>query len=285
MHLEKKIKLSLGLNTAFAIFEFFVGIFSGSLALLSDSAHNLTDSFSLLISFFGQRFAQKKPTDEHTFGYGKASILTALINSIILVSLAVYIWYSAYSRINEPAHIQGGLVIIVAIAGIFVNGAIARIFYKDRQDLNIKSAYVNMLYDTITSAGALLAGLLIYFFGWEWTDTAVSIAIGFALLYNGIKLINQAIHVLLEGVPENLNVAEVKNSITAVTGVQTIDDLHIWSIGSQKSALNCRLIPAQKDFNANIQMVGAIKKMLSEKYGFNHVTIELALEPLPPHEH
>jgi cobalt-zinc-cadmium efflux system protein len=285
MILEKKIKLSLGLNTAFAVFEFFVGIFAGSLALVSDSAHNLTDSFSLLISFFGQKFAQKKATEEHTFGYGKASILTALINSIILVSLAAYIWFSAYTRLTEHTHVQGGLVIIVAIFGIIVNGTIAKIFYDDRQNLNIKSSYINMLYDTFTSGGALLAGVLIYFFAWEWTDTAVSIAIGFALLYNGAKLINQAVHVLLEGVPENLKTVEVKNSITAVAGVQMVDDLHIWSIGSQKSALNCRLIPAQKDFNTNIQMVAAIKKMLAEKYGFNHVTIELALEPLPPHEH
>ena len=285
MVLEKKIKLSLGLNTAFAAFEFIMGIFSGSLALLSDSAHNLTDSFSLLVSFFGQKFAQKKATKEHTFGYGKASILTALINSIILVSLAVYIWFSAYRRISEPTHIQGGLVMIVAIAGIFVNGAIARIFYKDRQDLNIKSAYVNMLYDTITSAGALLAGALIYFFAWEWADTAVSIVIGIALLYNGVKLINQATHVLLEGVPENLNVDEVRTSITAIPGVQMVDDLHIWSIGSQKSALNCRLIPTGKDFDVNLQMVGAVKQMLAEKYGFNHATIELALKPLGPHEH
>ena len=285
MLLEKKIKLSLGLNSAFAIFEFIVGIFSGSLALLSDAAHNLTDSFSLLISFFGQKFAQKKPTQEHTFGYGKASILTALINSIILVSLGIYIWYSAINRLHEQVHIQGGLVIIVAIFGILVNGAIAKIFYNDRGDLNIKSAYVNMLYDTITSAGALVAGALIYFFAWEWADTAVSIIIGCALFYNGAKLINQATHVLLEGVPENLDVKKVKNDITSVPGVLQVDDLHIWSIGSQKSALNCRLIPTQKDFNTNIALVAAIKKMLSQKHGFNHVTIELALEPAPAHEH
>lgn len=285
MLLEKKIKVSFGLNTAFAVFEFIVGVFSGSLALMSDSAHNLTDSFSLLISFFGQKFARKKATHEHTFGYGKATILAALANSLVLVLLAIYICFTAISRINEQIHIQGGLVMIVAVAGIVVNGTIAKIFYKERQDLNIRAAYVNMLYDTITSAGALLAGALIYFFAWEWADTAVSIAIGFALLYNGIKLINQAIHVLLEGVPENLDVAAVKSSITSMTGVKMVDDLHIWSIGSQKSALNCRLIPAGKDFNTNLQMVAAIKQMLAEKYGFNHATIELALEPLGPHEH
>lgn len=285
MHLEKKIKLSLGLNTAFAVFEFIVGVFAGSLALVSDSAHNLTDSFSLLISFFGQKFARKKATQQHTFGYGKATILAALANSLVLVLLAVYICYSAVSRLNENIHIQGGLVMVVAIAGIIVNGAIAKIFYNERQDLNIKAAYVNMLYDTITSAGAFLAGLLIYFFAWEWADTAVSIIIGFALLYNGIKLINQATHVLLEGVPENLDVAAVKNDIAAVAGVKMVDDLHVWSIGSQKSALNCRLILAGKDFDNNLQIVVAVKQMLAEKYGFNHATIELATEPLGPHEH
>jgi len=255
------------------------------LALVSDSAHNLTDSFSLLISFFGQKFARKKATEEHTFGYGKATILAALANSLILVCLALYVCLSAIGRLKEHVHVQGAVVMAVAIVGIAVNGTIAKIFYEEREDLNARTAYVNMFYDALTSAGAFLAGLLIYFFGWEWADTAVSIAIGFALLYNGIKLINQATHVLLEGVPENLDVAAVKNSIAAVSGVKMVDDLHIWSIGSQKSALNCRLIPVGKDFDNNLQVVGAVKKMLAEKYGFNHATIELALEPMGPHEH
>ena len=283
--LDKKIKISLVLNTGFAALEFAVGVFAGSLALMSDAAHNLTDSFSLLVAFFGQKFARKKANDEHTFGYGKASILAALLNSFILVALAVYICITAIDRLNEKVVIQGGVVMAVAIVGIFINGTIAWIFHKHKDDLNIKTAYVNMLYDTLTSVGALLAGALIYFFNWQWADVAASVLIGLSLLYNGIKLIDQVAHVLLEGVPDGLDTKAVRADIAAMAGVNMVDDLHIWSIGSQKAALNCRLIVENKDFDQNLKILDAVKIMLKEKYKFNHVSIELGLSPLGPHEH
>ena len=283
--LGKKIKISLVLNTGFAVLEFGVGIFAGSLALMSDAAHNLTDSFSLLVSFFGQKLSNKKATEEHTFGYGKAGILAAFFNSLILVALAVYIFVSAINRANEHVAISGGLVMVVAIVGVFINGVIAAIFYKHQNILNIKTAYVNMLFDTLTSVGALIAGALIYFFGWEWADTVASALIGLSLFYNGLKLVNQVTHVLLEGVPEGLDTKKVRENIAAVAGIHTVDDLHIWSIGNQKAALNCRLIVETKDFDQNLKAIAAVKEMLTAKYKFNHITIELGVSPLMPHEH
>lgn len=153
-NLDTKLKLGLVLNTGFTVFEFIVGTLSGSLALVSDAAHNLTDSLSLVISFFANKIA-KRPADlNRTYGYGRATIIGASLNASILLLLAIYIFYEAYQRIRQPEPVEGQLVMIVAFVGIVINSSVAALFLRDRNDLNIRSAFLSMAFDALASVGA-----------------------------------------------------------------------------------------------------------------------------------
>jgi len=282
---NKKLKISFGLNTGFAILEIIVGLFSGSLALISDAAHNLTDSLSILIAWAGQKFAKRPATEEHTFGYGKATILTALANSLILILVAVYIFYEAYLKILNPQPVRGGIVMLVAGVGVLVNGAVALMFLKNRGNLNLRGVFLNMAFDTAVSLGAMIAGLIILLTGKTIADPIISLAIGAMLVYGSWQIADQAVHILLEGIPENINLKDVKTFIGNMSGVESVHDLHVWSIASQKIALNCHIIPNTYDFEQNVLLIKQIKQSLKEKYDINHCTIEVEKEVCPPHEH
>ncbi len=282
-NLDNKLKIGIVLNTGFTIFEFSIGIMSGSLALISDAGHNLTDSLSLLISYFGNRVAKKDANEEHTYGYGRATILTALLNAVILLSLSIFIFYEAYQRILNPEPVQGILVALVAFVGICVNGAIAFIFYKEQSDLNLKSAYINMLFDALASVGALIAGILIIFTKMTIFDPIASIIIGLFVLRAGWSVVRDAVHVLLEGVPSGVNMEKVKEAIIENNRlIKTVDDLHIWAISSQYAALSCHIVIEECDLGKSMQIVEEIKKTLKENFHIEHATIETELvECLP----
>ncbi len=283
--INKKLKIGMVANTAFAFLEIGIGIAAGSLALVSDAAHNLTDSLSLLVAWMGQKMARKPATEEHTFGYGKATILTALTNSIILIAIAGYIFYEAYQKIINPTPVKGGLIMLVAGIGILVNSGVALMFLKHRSNLNMRGAFLNMAFDALASVGAVGAGLIIYLTGQSLADPIISIVIGGLLVYGSIMIIYDAVHILLEGVPENIDIQEVEKIILSTPGVESMHDLHIWSIASQKPALNCHIIPKNFDLQKNVGIIKSIKQNLQAKFGFGHMTIEAELEPCPPHEH
>lgn len=281
-NLDNKLKLGLLLNTGFTIFEFAIGIFSGSLALISDAGHNLTDSLSLLIAFFAQKIARREANADHSYGYGRATILAALLNGLILVLLAFYIFYEAFGRLTKPEPVEGGLVMIVAFVGIIINGSIALIFRKSQEDLNIKSAYVNMFYDMLASVGALIAGLLIILTRLTIFDSIISILIGILLLRSSWSVARDAMHVLLEGVPEGLKPEEVKKAILTIPSVEAVDDLHVWAISSQYAALSCHVVIEDCDLEKSTKIVKQIKEELHQKFNIEHATIEIELvECLP----
>jgi cobalt-zinc-cadmium efflux system protein len=284
-NLSGKFKLSLLLNTGFATFEIIVGLLTGSLALISDAAHNFTDSLSIIIAWAGQKLSKRPATQEHTFGYGKVTILTALVNALILMVVAGYIFYEAYLKIIHPMPVKGGVIMLVAGLGILVNSAVAFMFVKNRDDLNTRGVFLNMLFDALVSAGAVLAGLIIVLTGKTIADPIISIAIGIMLVYGSWQIINQAVHILLEGVPEHLRLPEIEKLILNTPGVAEVHDLHVWAVASQKAALNCHIIPANYDLKENVELIKKVKQMLKDKFQINHCTIEVELEPCPPHEH
>lgn len=285
MTINQKFKIGMVANTAFAGFEIAIGMASGSLALVSDAAHNLTDSLSILIAFIGRKIARRPPTEEHTFGYGKATILTALTNSLILIGIAGYIFFEAYQKIISPQPVKGGLIMIVAGVGILVNSGVAMMFLKHRQDLNMRGVFLNMAFDAAVSVGAVIAGFVILLTGKSAADPIISIAIGVMLIYGSIQIISQAIHILLEGVPEHIKTKEVKLAIAGIAGVKNIHDLHIWSMASQKVALSCHLIPEDFDFKKNAELIKRIKEFLKARFQIDHATIEAEIEACQPHEH
>lgn len=282
-NLDSKLKLGFILNSGFTILEFFIGIISGSLALVSDAAHNLTDSLSLLVSYFATKVAKRQASEDKTYGYGRATVLAAVINSLILISLASYIFTEAYKRFQDPQSVEGGLVMIVAFVGILINGSVAYLFFKSRGDLNIRSAFLNMTMDALASVGALLAGLIIILTGNTMADPVISVIIGCMLLYSGWSVIKTALHLLFEGVPEGTDIPAIQRSVLAVPGVKSMDDLHVWALSTTSVAFSCHLVIKDSSLRQSILLKDEIKRLLSEKFGIEHATIEIELTAGPHH--
>ncbi len=277
-----KFIIGFVLNTGFTIFEFIIGIMAGSLALISDASHNLTDSLSIVIAFGGERISKRQANDSKSYGFGRVSIITALINGLLLFGVAAYIFYEAYLRILNPEPVKGGLVAIVALVGIFINGAVALLFYKDKDDLNVRSTYLNMAFDTLSSIGALIAGLIILFTGNSLADPIIGILIGCMLVYSAYGVVRDALHILLEGTPKDIDTKEVQKLIEEFDHVKAVDDLHIWSISSGYLALSCHILIDEANASVSIKQVKKIKEALLKKYKIQHATIETELEHCDP---
>lgn len=281
--IDKNLKIGLALNTAFTIFEFAVGFASGSLALISDAGHNLTDSMSILIAFFANKIAGRQASIDKTYGYGRITILAALLNTFILFALAAYIFFEAYKRFRDPQPLEGSIIMVVAFIGILINGSVAYLFSKNKNDLNMKGTYLNMLYDTLASAGAVVAGLVIILTNWTLADPLISVIIAVMQLKSGWVVVRSGFHVLLDGVPEGLDVQKVKQAIAETPGVKGLDDLHVWALSTTSAALSCHLIVKNCTLAESLEIKEKVQKMLSENFHIEHATIETELTQGPHH--
>lgn len=276
-HSERGIKFGLVLNTAYTIVEFGFGIFTGSLALIADASHNLTDTLTLGISFVANRIAKRKANDTKTFGYGRATILAALLNAVIMLGVAAFIVFEAVERLANPQPVEGGIVAAVAFIGILVNGSIAYILYKQRSDLNMRSAFIDMAFDALSSFGAVVAGLIILFTGIPWVDSAVGLIIAGLLVYNTGKILSEAVGILLESTPKDIDFNKIKNSILENKNVLSVDDMHIWTIRSGYNALSCHIAIDEDKLRESRKIVKEVKELLRQA-GIQHTTIEVELE-------
>lgn len=281
---SKVFQIGLILNTGFTIFELIVGALTGSLALIADGTHNLTDSLTLAIAAIAERIGRRQANEQHSYGYGRAKIIASLLNAGILVAIAAFIAFEAVRRLGEPNKIPGLTVAAVATIGIGINGGIAYLLSKQRHNLNARSAYTNMLYDTLSSVGALLAGLAIAVFGWTWLDSIIGISIALMLLFATLDIIKDAVHILLEGVPADTDMRLVKLSLLKLENVADVDDIHAWMIDSDYYAFSCHLIMAEDHLVSSRHAMEAAKELLEQKFGFKHSTIEVELSGSLHHE-
>lgn len=281
---DRSIKFGLVLNTTFTIIEFIFGSLTGSLALIADAAHNLTDTFTLLVSFIANRLARREANDSKTFGYGRATILAALLNASIMLAVAAFIVFEAIQRLGHPQPIKGGVVALVAAVGIIVNGSIAMVLYKHRKDLNMRSAFVDMAFDALSSLGAVIAGVVILLTGITWIDSVIGLVIAALLVYNTLKILREAVQILLEGTPENLDIAAVTQAINDTDKVLSVDDMHVWAIRSGYNALSCHIAIDEEDLKESRNIVETVKNMLREDHDIQHATIEVELEDCTQHE-
>ncbi len=275
--LQYKFTIGIAINISFTLFEFIIGIASGSLALISDASHNLTDVISLLLSFFAHKMAQRKPTAANTYGYGRITILAALINSCILGMVAAYLFHESYHRFMQPQPIQSGTVMIIGLLGVIINGGVALTFAQYRHDVNIRSAFLNMLCDALASAGALAAGCISWLTHTTLVDPLASIAIGCMLAHNAWYLTKDAFHLLLDGVPASLTIDQVKDHITRIPLVKAVEDLHIWALSSQHIALSCHIIINTDSLDQSMTLIDTIKQDLHRTFTITHATLELKL--------
>ena len=280
---EFGIKFGLVLNTVYTIVEFVFGFATGSLALIADASHNLTDTFTLTVSFIANRLSKREANESKTFGYGRATILAALLNSSVMLAVAGFIVVEAIQRIRHPVPIEGGVVAVVAAIGILVNGSIALVLSKRRKDLNMRSAFVDMAFDALSSLAAVISGLVIYFTGAKYIDSIVGLIIAALLVYNTLKILREAVQILLEGTPADLDIEAVTTAIASTDKVMKVDDMHVWAIRSGYNALSCHIVIDEKQLPNSREIVEAVKARLRTEQNIQHATIEVELEDCTTH--
>ncbi len=281
---DRGIKFGLVINSLYTVVEFTFGVITGSLALIADATHNLTDTFTLTVSYFANRLARREANASKTFGYGRATILAALLNASVMIAVAGFIGFEAVQRFRNPVEVEGGVVAAVAVVGIAVNGSIAYVLSKNRKDLNMRSAFIDMAFDALSSLGAVIAGLLMLFTDIPHIDTAVGLLIALLLLYNTLKILTEAVQILLEGTPKDLDISEITNAIGAHDKVLQVDDMHVWAIRSGYNALSCHIAIQESELTNSRKVVEEIKQLLLKDYAIAHATIEIELEECVTHD-
>lgn len=270
----KKLILSIAANALFSCFEYFMGMLLGSLSLIADSLQNFTDTCSLSICLFGHLVGKKKPSSKKTYGYGRAPLIAALCNSIILLCVALYIFKETYERFYNPEPLAGGSVMLIGFMGIILNGSIALLFKNHRSNINIKSAFVNIIFDAIASAAAIIAGFSAYITNTSFADTFLGGLIGCMLCISAFRLIKETFHILLDGVPHSLNITDIERTIRLIPAVHDIHDLHVWSPAPQHIALSCQITMYCTKLDESVVIISTIKKQLKDEFAIHHATIE-----------
>lgn len=272
--LNHRFRLGFIINTSFMMFEYAVGLISGSLILIADATHNLTDSITLAVSWLANRIAKRPADSSHSLGHGRATVLAAFINSSILAGVSVLIFAEAYQRFMHPVHLKGGVIAVVAVVGIFANGSVAALFRKDRADLNVRAAYTNMAFDTVFSIAALIAGLLILWTHQTWIDPVISSGVAVGLLYAAFGILRHATHIFLEGVPKDVQIDEIEQLVARNSSVKTVENIYAWALSSNEYVLCCTITPKETGYKQLQELTRNLKRELGQ-LGFAKVIIEV----------
>ncbi|OTG89724.1 cation diffusion facilitator family transporter [Acinetobacter sp. ANC 3813] len=280
---SKKLSFALMLTVAFLVIEVIAGFMTQSLALLSDAAHMFTDAAALAIALAAIKIGKLPADDKRTFGYQRFEILAALFNASMLFMVAIYILYEAYQRFSHPPEIQSMGMLIVAVIGLIINLISMRILFSSSQDsLNVKGAYLEVLSDALGSVGVIIGAVLIYFTGWMWVDTVIAVLIGFWVLPRTWILLKQSINILLEGVPEEIDIEKLRNDLLVLKGVESIHQLKVWAITSKNIHLTVHLLAPDADRNVLYQEA---LEMLSHVHGIREMTLQIEDDACIAHEH
>jgi cobalt-zinc-cadmium efflux system protein len=278
-HLDHSISrgfmFAIGLTAVTLVAEVIGGFWTNSLALLSDAAHVFMDLFALVLSLAAIYLAAKPATDRRTYGWHRAEIFASLINSAMLILIGIGILHEAWLRFQHPEAVKSKEMFIIATIGLVMNLAAAtRLHGHSHDDLNVRSAFLHVIGDAIASVGVILGGLVMLYTGWFVVDALISAAIALIIGWGSIRLLREAGHILLEGVPAHVQVDEVVTKMRAVDGVNDIHHLHVWSICSHISALSAH-IDIEPDYRLRQgEIVGTIEQMLEHDYHITHTTLQ-----------
>jgi cobalt-zinc-cadmium efflux system protein len=265
--------VGITLNTVFVVAELVFGYAANSLALISDAVHNFSDVIALLLAWGAVWLARKQPTQQHTYGYRRASILAALINAGLLLIAVGGIAVEAVNRIQTPAEVAGWTVVWVATLGIVVNGGTALLFMRGRHgDLNIRGAYLHMVADAGVSFGVVVAACVIVLTGWLWVDPAISLCIAAVVLASGWGLARDSVNLALDGVPKSIELAAVRNYLSGLDGVTEIHDLHIWAMSTNETALTAHLV---RPGGYDDPFLHSVCEELSHRFNIQHATLQV----------
>jgi len=271
---KKRLAIVLALTSAYLVAEVIGGLLTHSLALLADAGHMLTDVAGLAFALLAIRFAERPATPERTYGYYRIEILAALVNAVVLIGISLYILYEAYERFRNPPEVQSGGMLAVALVGLVVN--IAGIYLlksASEESLNMKGAYFEVLSDMLTSIGVIAAGIIMLTTGWYYADPIISAGIGVFILPRTWMLLRDAVGVLLEGTPHDVNLAALRESIQTVEGVADVHDLHVWSLTSGMNAMSVHAVLA--DHSLHDEVLAAVQKKVTSEFKIAHATVQV----------
>ena len=269
----KKLTFALILTSTFLVVEVIAGFMTQSLALLSDAAHMFTDAAALAIALVAIKIGKLPADSKRTFGYQRFEILAALFNASMLFVVAMYILYEAYQRFSQPPEIQSTGMMIVAVLGLIISLISMKILFSSSQDsLNVKGAYLEVLSDALGSVGVIIGAAVIYFTGWMWVDTVIAVLIGFWVLPRTWILLKQSINILLEGVPEEIDIEELRNDLLNLKGVESIHQLKVWAITSKNVHLTVHLFAPNADRN---ELYKEALEMLTHEHSITEMTLQI----------
>ena len=271
---SRVLKISLLVTLAYIVLLVAAGLRAHSLALLSEAGHNLSDFLALLLSLAAVFLQARPPSSTKTYGYHRAGVLVALVNSASLVIVAFFIFYEAFRRVQHPEQVHAGLMIWVAAAGVVMNGVIALLLYRTSQDVNIRSALLHEVGDTLSTAAVIAGGWAILVTGQYWIDSALSFGIGALILWSAFGIVRETLNILLEGTPRGMKLDSIETAMRSVDGVNDVHDLHVWSIGSETHALSCHIAIADIPPSASDRILRDVKELLLRDFRIDHTTIQ-----------
>lgn len=274
---KKNLIFVLLLSGTYMIAEVIGGVITQSLALMADAAHMLTDVVGLLLALIAIKIGERKADTSKTFGYYRTEILAAVINAVVLLGISLYVLYEAYQRFQNPPAVQSKTMLIVAGIGLVVNIIGMMILRKDSEgSLNMKGAYFEVLSDMLTSIGVMIAGVIMLTTGWYYADPIISAAIGLLIFPRTWRLLKEAVNVLLEGTPKDVDIHQLRKSLEEVQGVKDVHDLHVWSLTSSVNAMSAHIV---KDQGAvQNQLLKTLTEAVTQNFKISHTTFQIEEE-------
>ncbi|MHB2153328.1 cation diffusion facilitator family transporter [Calditrichota bacterium GD2] len=270
-----RLLITMALNFAITIAELIGGLLSGSLSLISDALHNFSDGIAIIISYIALKLKKRSVTPRHTFGLKRAEIFAAALNSGVLLVITLYLFYHAAIRLINPAVIKGDLMIVVAGIGLIANVIGTWLLARPaKNSLNLKSAYLHLLADAISSFAVLLGGVAIYYWNIFWVDPILTILIGLYILKESYHILQGAIHILMEGAPTNISIDEVKQAVESLPEVNNLHHIHLWMVGDNDIHLEGHVDVKDMLLSESGQLLNKIEHLLQDKFNIKHVTLQ-----------
>jgi cobalt-zinc-cadmium efflux system protein len=270
----RALRYSLVATFIYVLVTLVAGLRAHSLALLSESGHNVTDLLALLLSWVAVFLHSRPRSATKTYGYHRAGVMAAFINALTLIGIAFYIFYEAILRLGQPVAVQPKVMIWVAVAGVVMNGTISLFLFRAAHDINIRSAFIHQLGDTLSTAAVIVGGWAILLTGRNWIDPALSIGIACLIVWSSLGIINETLNILLEGTPRGMSVELIVTGMRAIPGVNDVHDVHVWSIGSDSHALSCHVKIDDMPLSESDAILRQITDLLAREFHIHHTTIQ-----------
>ncbi|MDP4226518.1 MAG: cation diffusion facilitator family transporter [Bacteroidota bacterium] len=279
----KRLLITTVINFSFAVIECLGGFFSNSLSLISDSLHNLGDAFSAFLAFFANKIGERKSDVDKTFGYKRAEILVALLNSLALIAICIFLFVEAYERLLNPKPVKGVLMFVVALAGLLANLFSMLLLRRNSSDnLNLKAAYLHLLGDTFSSVLVIIGGIAITFWGIYWIDPLITFIVGIFLLKESYKVLKEAVEILMQAAPCELDLNDLKKEIELIPEISNIHHIHAWRLNDSQSYLECHIdLKDDLKVSESQQVKEKVDGILRKKFQLQHITVQFEVNSCP----